>query len=129
MKARENALRIRQHVVDEKNRKVEDLERMIREFDTMAADLDRQIQAEEDRTGIRDRAHFSYSTFAKSAAQRRDNLRTSNEGMRDKLNEAIRERDEAAEQFARFAAQSEVREEMRIGHRRRPERLTTAMLR
>ncbi len=40
MKARENALRIRRHVVDEKNRKVEDLERMIREFDVMAADLD-----------------------------------------------------------------------------------------
>ena len=129
MKARENALRIRRHVVDEKNRKVDDLERMIREFDAMAADLDRQIQAEEDRTGIRDRAHFSYSTFAKSAAQRRDNLRTSNDAMRDQLADAIRERDEAVEQYARFAAQNEAREEMRTGARRRNGTGTGAALR
>lgn len=129
MKARENALRIRRHVVDEKNRKVEDLERMIREFDVMAADLDRQIQAEEDRTGIRDRSHFSYSTFAKSAAQRRDNLRTSNDAMREQLAAAIRERDEAMEQYARFAAQNEAREEMRAGARRRAERGSGAALR
>lgn len=129
MKARENALRIRRHVVDEKNRKVEDLERMIREFDGMAADLDRQIQAEEDRTGIRDRSHFSYSTFAKSAAQRRDNLRTSNDAMREQLAAAIRERDEAVEQYARFAAQNEAREEMRAGARRRNGTGTGAALR
>jgi len=129
MKARENALRIRRHVVDEKNRKVEDLERMIREFDVMAADLDRQIQAEEDRTGIRDRSHFSYSTFAKSAAQRRDNLRTSTDGMREQLAAAIRERDEAMEQFTRFAAQNEAREEMRSGARRRADRTAGAILR
>ena len=128
MKARENALRIRRHVVDEKNRKVEDLERMIREFDVMAADLDRQIQAEEDRTGIRDRSHFSYSTFAKSAAQRRDNLRTSNDAMREQLAAAVRERDEALEQYTRFAAQNEAREEMR-GARRRTERGSGAALR
>lgn len=119
MKARENALRIRRHIVDEKNRKVDDLERMIREFDSMAADLDRQIQAEEDRTGIRDRHHFSYSTFAKSAALRRDNLRTSNDAMREQLAAAIRERDEAVEAYARFAAQNEAREDQRLGSRRR----------
>lgn len=129
MKARENALRIRRHVVDEKNRKVEDLERMIREFDVMAADLDRQIQAEEDRTGIRDRSHFSYSTFAKSAAQRRDNLRTSNDAMREQLAAAVRERDDALEQYSRFAAQHEARDEMRAGARRRAERGSGAALR
>ena len=102
MKARDNALRLRRHMVDEKTRKVEDLERMIREFEGMAVDLDRQIQAEEDRTGIRDRAHFSYSTFAKSAAQRRDNLRTSIDAMKDQLAEAMRERDSATETYARF---------------------------
>lgn len=129
MKARENALRLRRHVVDEKNRKVEDLERMIREFDAMAVDLDRQIQAEEDRTGIRDRSHFSYSTFAKSAAQRRDNLRTSTDGMREQLARAVRERDEAQEQYTRFAAQNEAREELRSGSRRRPDRSAGVTLR
>ena len=90
MKARENALRLRRHAVDEKTRKVDELERIIREFDAMAVDLERQIQAEEDRTGIRDRSHFSYSTFAKSAAQRRDNLRTSIDAMKEQLAQAVR---------------------------------------
>ena len=128
MKARDNALRLRRHAVDEKARKVEDLERMIREFDKMAADLDRQIQAEEDRTGIRDRTHFSYSTYAKSAAQRRDNLRTSNDGMREQLADAIRERDEAAEALARYLAQTESREDLRT-QRRRPGQVSGAGLR
>jgi flagellar protein FliJ len=128
MKARENAMRLRRHAVDEKSRKVDELERIIREFDTMAVDLDRQIQAEEDRTGIRDRSHFSYSTYAKSAAQRRDNLRTSTEAMRDQLAEAVRERDDAAEQFARISAQIETRDDMRTG-RRRTDRMLGAGLR
>ena len=128
MKARDNALRLRRHAVDEKARKVEDLERMIREFDNMAADLDRQIQVEEDRTGIRDKYHFSYSTYAKAAAQRRDNLRTSNDGMREQLADAIRERDDAAEQLARYVAQNDSREELRTT-RRRPGQVAGAGLR
>src|SRR5665648_590402 len=64
MKARESALRLKRFAADEKQRKVADLEHMIREFDGMASDLDRQIKAEEDRTGVRDPAHFAYSTFA-----------------------------------------------------------------
>lgn len=103
-------MRIKRHEVEEKNRKVEDLERIIREFDAMALDLERQIQAEEDRTGVRDRNHFSYSTFARAAAQRRDNLRTSTDGLREKLAAAVRERDDSADQLARVAAQIESRE-------------------
>ncbi len=118
MKARENAMRLKRHEVDEKSRKVDDLERIIREFDTMAVDLERQIQLEEDRTGIRDRSHFSYSTFAKAAAQRRDNLRTSTDGLRDKLAAAVLERDDTAEQFARVAAQAEIRNDQRTTRRR-----------
>jgi len=102
---------------------------MIREFEVMASDLDRQIQAEEERTGIRDRGHFSYSTYAKSAAQRRDNLRTSNEAMREQLSGAIRERDDAIEQFDRFTAQNGAREELRTANRRRNDRVTGMMLR
>ena len=110
MKARETAMRLKRREVDEKSRKVQDLERIIREFDQMALDLERQIQLEEDRTGIRDRAHFSYSTFAKAAAQRRDNLKTSTDGLREKLAAAVRERDDSADELARASAQLEARE-------------------
>ena len=126
MKARESALRLKRFEADEKARKVADLEHMIREFQNMAADLDRQIKAEEDRTGIKDPAHFAYSTFAKSASQRRDNLRTSADGLKAKLEGAQRERDEALEQVSR-ADTPETRAELR--NRRRPDRALTAILR
>ena len=126
MKARESALRLKRFEADEKARKVADLEHMIREFENMAADLDRQIRAEEDRTGIKDPAHFAYSTFAKSASLRRDNLRTSADGLKAKLEIAQRERDEALEQVSR-ADTPETRAELRS--RRRPDRASSAVLR
>jgi flagellar protein FliJ len=126
MKARESALRLKRFEADEKARKVADLEHMIREFENMASDLDRQIRAEEDRTGIKDPAHFAYSTFAKSASLRRDNLRTSADGLKAKLEAAQKERDEALEQASR-ADTPETRAELRS--RRRPDRASTAALR
>ncbi|MDX2290439.1 MAG: flagellar export protein FliJ [Hyphomicrobiaceae bacterium] len=101
MKSRETAMRLKRFEADEKARKVADLQHMIQEFEIMARDLDRQIAAEEDRTGVRDPAHFNYSTYAKSAAQRRDNLLSSVEGLRVKLEAAQRERDDAMEQVSR----------------------------
>ncbi len=129
MKARETVMRLKRRDVEEKSRKVDDLERIIREFDTMAADLERQIQLEEDRTGIRDHAHFSYSTFAKAAAQRRDNLRTSTNGLREQLAAAVRERDDTVENLARSAAQAEARVDQRPGTRRRQDRLLSNAVR
>lgn len=126
MKARESALRLKRFEADEKSRKVADIEHMIREFEGMATDLDRQIKAEEDRTGIKDPAHFAYSTFAKSASQRRDNLRASADGLKVKLEAALRERDEAMEQAAR-ADTPATRAELRS--RRRADRPSTAALR
>ena len=121
MKSRETAVRLKRREVEEKTRKVEELERIIREFDQMAADLERQIQIEEDRTGVRDRSHFSYSTFAKAAAMRRDKLRQSTEGLREKLTAAVRERDDTVEQFSRVSQQSEPQDgHQRNGRRDRP---------
>ena len=105
-------------MADEKARRVAELEQMIREFEGVAFDLDRQIKAEEERTGIRDASHFAYSTFAKSAAQRRDNLRASAAELRVKLEAAVVDRDEAAAQHARAATES--REDLRGRHRINP---------
>jgi hypothetical protein len=88
----------------EKARKVSDLEAMIREFEMMAEDLDRQIANEEERTGVRDAKHFAYSTFAKAARQRRDNLQISVDGLKAKLEVALAERDLAAEDLAKAEA-------------------------
>jgi hypothetical protein len=75
---------------------------------------------------VRDPAHFAYSTFAKSASQRRDNLRASADGLKAKLEAALRERDDALEQVAR--ADSPLGQDQ-IRTRRRAERTATAVLR
>lgn len=88
MKSRDTMVQLVRFKTEEKRKKVADLETMIRDFEGMAVDLDRQIEAEHDRTGIRDESHFSYSTFAKAAAQRRANLRASVDDLRSRLEAA-----------------------------------------
>jgi flagellar protein FliJ len=82
-----------------KSTMVADLEASIHEFEGTASLLDRHIKAEEARTRIEDPAHFAYSNFAKSARQRRDNLLASAAVLKVKLEEALRERDDALEQL------------------------------
>ena len=69
--------------------KVADLEAAIREFEGMASALDHQIKAEEVRTRIKDPTQPAYSNFAKSAIQRRDNLRASAASLKVELKEAL----------------------------------------
>jgi flagellar FliJ protein len=102
MKPRDSALRSKRFEAAEKARKVASLEAMIRDFETMASELSRQIGAEEERTGIKDPAHFAYSTFAKAAAQRRANLLTSAADLRVKLDVARREHEDAAYELTKL---------------------------
>ena len=99
MKPRDSALRAKRFEAAEKARKVASLESMIREFETMISDLSRQIGAEEERTGVRDASHFAYSTFAKSADQRRSNLATSLADLKAKLDAARREHEDAVSEL------------------------------
>ena len=107
LKSRETSTRLNCREVEENSRKVEELQRIIREFDQMAADLELQIKIEEERTRVRDQSHFSYSTFAKAAAQRRDNLRQSTKGLRESLAAAVRERDGKMDQISRAAGRED----------------------
>ncbi len=116
MKPRESAVRLMRFEAREKGRKVADLESMIREFEMMTIDLDRQIANEEERIGVRDLKHFAYSTFAKAARQRRENLQTSVEDLRAKLAFAIEERDVAVEALEK-AEHPEVRDPAPRGRR------------
>ena len=102
MKPRDTALRIRRFEAAEKSRKVSSIETMIVDFEHMALDLARQIAAEEERTGIKDPAHFAYSTFAKAAGLRRANLQTSIGDLRVKLEIARREHEDAMEELRKL---------------------------
>ena len=89
MKSRsESLIRLKKFQVDEKRRQVAQIEMMITDFERMAAELDQQIEIEHTKTGISDVAHFAYSTFAKAALTRRDNLLASAADMKGKLESA-----------------------------------------
>ena len=102
MKSRDSLIRLKRFHVDEKRRQVAQIEMMIAEFERLAADLDQQIRAEQERTGIHDVSHYAYPTFARAAMQRRDNLRTSTEELRTQLQDAPDQLAEAFEYFKKF---------------------------
>ena len=97
MKSRDTLIRLKRFQVDEKRRRVVQIETMVAEFDRMAADLDREIATEEQRSGISDLAHFAYPTYAKAARTRRDNLKRSADDLKTQLSDAQAELGEAFE--------------------------------
>ena len=88
MKSRETLIRLKKFQVDEKRRKVAQIEGMIAEFERIAAELEREIRAEQERAGINDPTHFAYPTYAKAAIQRRENLARSADELRVQLEDA-----------------------------------------
>lgn len=101
MKSRDTLIRLKRFQADEKRRRVVQIETMIAEFTRMAGDLDREIAAEEQRSGITDQSHFAYSTYARAARGRRDNLRQSIEDLRNQLDDAKALHGEALEELAK----------------------------
>jgi flagellar export protein FliJ len=99
MKSRETLTRLKRFQVDEKRRQVAQIEAMIADFMRMANDLDREILAEQERAGIHDVGHFAYPTYARAAAQRRDNLINSADELKTQLEEAQAALGEAFEEL------------------------------
>jgi flagellar export protein FliJ len=88
MKSRETLIRLKKFQVDEKRRKVAQIEGMIAEFERIATELEREIKSEQDRAGIHDPGHFAYPTYAKAAMLRRENLKRSADELRVQLEDA-----------------------------------------
>jgi hypothetical protein len=76
---------LKESPAEEKKRLAAQIEVMIADFDRIANDLDREIQAETDRAGIHDPAHYAYPTYAKAAGARRDNLKRSVQDLKVEL--------------------------------------------
>jgi flagellar protein FliJ len=66
-------------------RQVTQIKAMITDFDCTIATLEKEIETEQNRTGIRDPAHFAYSILAKATIVRRDNLKRTVTGLKDDL--------------------------------------------
>lgn len=88
MKPRDSLARLRRFQIEETRRRVEQIESMIAEFSRMAQELNKEIALEEQRSGLSDPAHFAYSTYARAARVRRDNLERSAAELTSQLTEA-----------------------------------------
>jgi flagellar protein FliJ len=109
MKSRDSLIRLKRFQVEEKRRRVRQIELMSAEFSRMMADLDREIAIEEKRAGISDPTHFAYPTYARAAMSRRDNLKSSTLELVDQLAEAKAALEEAQAELSKFET-LEVRE-------------------
>lgn len=107
MKSRDAIIRLKRFEVEEKRRKVAEIEAMIADFNHMAVDLDRQIAIEQERAGISDVNHYAYPTFAKAAMQRRNNLAQSAANLEAKLESARADLDEALEELRKIELMEE----------------------
>jgi flagellar FliJ protein len=112
MKSRETLIRLKKFQVDERRRKVAQIEAMIAEFERISGDLDRDIKTEQDRTGIHDPNHFAYPTYAKAAMQRRENLKRSVDDLKVQLEDAKAALGEAFEEMKK-AEMLDERDQMR----------------
>ncbi|MGU3668519.1 flagellar export protein FliJ [Methylobacterium sp. A49B] len=99
MKSRDTLIRLRRFQVDEKRRRVTQIEMMMADFQRMAVELDREVAVEEARAGITDVGHFAYPTYARAAATRRDNMLQSAQALEGQLAEAKAELGEAFEEL------------------------------
>ena len=99
MKSRDTLIRLKKFQVDERRRKVAQIESMIAEFERMAGDLDREIRSEQERAGIHDPAHFAYPTYAKAAMTRKENLKRSADELKVQLDDAKAALGEAFEEL------------------------------
>jgi flagellar protein FliJ len=101
MKARNTLIRVKKFQLDEKRRKVAQMEAMIVDFQRIAGDLEREIVAEQERAGIYDPSHFAYPTYAKAAIARRENLKRSIDELEAQLRDARVALQESAEELRR----------------------------
>jgi flagellar export protein FliJ len=102
MKSRDTLIRLKRFQVEEKRRRVRQIEMMMAEFSRMTLDLDREIAVEEKRAGISDPGHFAYPTYARAAMTRRENLKSSITDLAGQVEEAKAAQEEAQAELLKF---------------------------
>ena len=102
MRNRESLIRLHRFQVDEKRRKLAELELMAQEFRARERELEAQVEAEQKKAGISDVAHFAYPMFAKSVIRRRQNILTSIEDIERQLDAAKEELTDAFRELKKY---------------------------
>jgi flagellar FliJ protein len=104
MKSRDTLVRLKRFQLEEKRRRVRQIEMMLAEFTRMSTELDREIASEEKRAGISDPHHFAYPTYARAASVRRDNLKSSITDLMSQIDEAKAAQEEAQAELLKVEA-------------------------
>jgi flagellar export protein FliJ len=102
MRNRESLIRLHRFQVDEKRRKLAELELMLQEFRARERELEAQVEAEQKKAGISDVAHFAYPMFAKSVIRRRQNILNSIEDIERQLDAAREELSDAFRELKKY---------------------------
>jgi len=109
MRNRESLIRLHRFQVDEKRRKVAELETMLAEFRNRERELESQVQTEQRKAGISDVAHFAYPMFAKSVIRRRENILNSISDISQQIEAAKEELAQAFQELKKYEIMQEGR--------------------
>lgn len=120
MRNRESLIRLHRFHVDEKRRKLAELELMLAEFRARERELEAQVLAEQRKAGISDVAHFAYPMFAKSVIRRRQNILNSIEDIERQLGVA---KEELAGAFRELKKYEIIEDNRKRRHRREAMRI------
>lgn len=120
MRNRESLIRLHRFQVDEKRRKLAELELMRDEFRARERELEAQVLAEQRKAGISDVAHFAYPMFAKSVIRRRQNILNSIEDIERQLGVA---KEELAGAFRELKKYEIIEDNRKRRHRREAMRI------
>ncbi len=104
MKSRDTLIRLKRFQLDEKRRRVRQIEMTLAEFARITAELGREIAIEEKKAGISDPRHFAYPTYARAASVRRDNLTRSIAELTAQIEEAKASQEEAQAELNKLEA-------------------------
>ncbi len=125
MRNRDSLIRLHRFQVDEKRRKLAELELMLQEFRARERELEAQVLAEQEKAGISDVAHFAYPMFAKSVIRRRQNILNSIEDIEHQLGVA---KEELASAFRELKKYELIEDNRKRRHRKEAMRIEQAEL-
>lgn len=104
MRSKSTVLKLQRFKYEDHRRQVGEIETMIAEFRRKQDELDKQVEIEEQRTGVSDPSHFNYSLTAKSIRNRRDNLNKSIADLQEQCVEARARLEESAAELHKAEA-------------------------
>lgn len=100
MKPRESTIQAKEFQAAAIRRQLAQFERMIGDLEVIRGELGKQIDSEERRTGVDDPANYAYSTVARAARERRNNLTNTINDLSERRSLARRQLDEIDAFFA-----------------------------